>query len=58
MSMAMGEILGAKVSREPGKTPSLRKRGKGTMLSVLKFKLAADRVIMMVQFTRLQVINF
>lgn len=54
MSMAMGEILGAKMSGEP----SLRKRGKGTMLSVLKFKLAADRVIMMVQFTRLQVINF
>lgn len=48
----------AKVSEEPVKTPSLRKRGKSTMLSVPKFKLAAYRVITMVEFTKLQVINF
>lgn len=30
MSMAVGEILGAKVSGQPGRIPSMRKRGKNT----------------------------
>lgn len=58
MSMAMGEILGTEVPGEPGKTPSLRKRGKNILLSVMKFKTAACRCTMMVQSTRFQIINF